>query len=145
MEKNGRNLCTGNSRHIDIRYFFTKDRVDKGELDIGYCPTEKMLADFFTKPLQGSLFKVFRAVIMGHEPIDSLLQDHRIKECVGDRVIRSNLQSLKENRNVKDDEARDDNVAQRGERRNGDAGARTYKDVLVSGMKERDREGVRAA
>ena len=24
MEINGRNSCTGNSRHIDIRYFFTK-------------------------------------------------------------------------------------------------------------------------
>ena len=29
MEKNGRNLCTGNSRHIHIRYFFVKDRIDK--------------------------------------------------------------------------------------------------------------------
>ena len=29
MEKNGRNSCTGNSRHVHIRYFFVKDRVDK--------------------------------------------------------------------------------------------------------------------
>ena len=29
MKINGRNSCIGNSRHIDIRYFFTKDRVDK--------------------------------------------------------------------------------------------------------------------
>ena len=29
MLKNGRILCTGNSRHIDIRYFFVKYRVDK--------------------------------------------------------------------------------------------------------------------
>ena len=29
MEINGRHSCTGNSRHIDIRYFFTKDKVDK--------------------------------------------------------------------------------------------------------------------
>ena len=56
MEKNGRNLCTGNSRHIDIRYFFTKDRVDKGEMTIQYCPTNEMLAGYHTKPLQGSLF-----------------------------------------------------------------------------------------
>ena len=27
MEKNGCNSCTGNSRHIDIRYFFVKDRI----------------------------------------------------------------------------------------------------------------------
>ena len=31
MEKNGRNSCTGNSRHISIRYFFVKDRLDKKE------------------------------------------------------------------------------------------------------------------
>ena len=34
MERNGRNSCTGNSRHVDIRYFFVQDRIDKGELDV---------------------------------------------------------------------------------------------------------------
>ena len=51
MENNGRNSCTDNSRHIHIRYFFVKDRVDKKEIVIKYCNTELMLADFFTKPL----------------------------------------------------------------------------------------------
>jgi hypothetical protein len=31
-----------------------------------------MLADFFTKPLQGNLFRKFREVIMGHKHINSL-------------------------------------------------------------------------
>ena len=65
MEKNGRQSCTGNLRHINIRYFFAKDRVDKGEIDIWYCPTGKILADYFTKPLQGKMFGVFCEVIMG--------------------------------------------------------------------------------
>ena len=51
MEVNGQNSCTGNSRHIDIRYFFVKDQIDQGHLTVEYCPTEQMLADFFTKPL----------------------------------------------------------------------------------------------
>ena len=72
MLKNGRNSCTGNSRHIDIRYFFVKDRIDKGELKVEYCPSSIMLADFFTKPLQGQLFKKFRDVIMGHAPMSCL-------------------------------------------------------------------------
>ena len=72
MERNGRNSCTGNSRHIDIRYFFTKDRYQKGEIDIDYCPTYRMLADYFTKPLQGALFNRFWKVIMGHEHINKL-------------------------------------------------------------------------
>ena len=47
MEKNGRKSCTGNSRHIDVRYFFIKDRVNKNEIEVKYCPTQKMLVDFF--------------------------------------------------------------------------------------------------
>ena len=72
MEKNGRNSCTGNSRHIDARYFWVKDRVDKKELEIKYCPTDTMLADYFTKPLQGNLFRRLREVIMGWKHIDTL-------------------------------------------------------------------------
>ena len=69
LEKNGRNSCTGNSRHVHIRYFFVKGRVDKGELSIECCPTHSMLADYFTKPLQGALFRKLRAVIMGWEHV----------------------------------------------------------------------------
>jgi hypothetical protein len=74
FEKNGRKLCGPNSRHIDIRYFFIKDRIDIEGFDVQHCPTEQMLADFFTKPLQGSLFRKFREVVMGHKHIDSLKQ-----------------------------------------------------------------------
>ena len=76
MEKNGRNSCTGNSRHVHIRYFFVKDRIDKGELTIEYCPTTEMLADYFTKPLQGGLFKRMRAVIMGWADVDTLQEGY---------------------------------------------------------------------
>ena len=54
MESNGRNSCTGNSRHINVRYFFIKDRIDKGEMKVEYLPTDLMLADYFTKPLNGT-------------------------------------------------------------------------------------------
>ena len=54
-----------NTRHINIRYFFIKDRVDNQELKIEYLPTEEMIADFFTKPLQGELFKKLRANVLG--------------------------------------------------------------------------------
>ena len=72
MEKNGRNSCTGNSRHINVRYFFIKDRVEKGEIKVEYLPTDLMLADFFTKPLHGSKFHYFRDFIMGWKPISDL-------------------------------------------------------------------------
>jgi len=72
MERNGRNSCTGNSRHINIRYFFIKDRIKNKEVSVMYCPTEMMLADYFTKPLQGSLFNKFRSVIMGYTDMSSV-------------------------------------------------------------------------
>ena len=96
MEKNGRNSCTGNSRHVDIRYSFVKDRVDKGELTIEYCPTSEMLADYFTKPLQGTLFRKMRAVIMGWEDAEILRADyetHMDKERVVD-CDKSNLENV---------------------------------------------------
>ena len=54
-----------NTRQINIRYFFIKDRIDNNELKIEYLPTKDMMADFFTKPLQGELFKKLRDKIMG--------------------------------------------------------------------------------
>ena len=65
MKVNCWNSCTGNSRHIDIRYFFVHDRVKKGELNVTYCPTDNVSTDLFTKPLQGAIFKKFRSAIMG--------------------------------------------------------------------------------
>ena len=86
MERNGRNSCTGNSRHISIRYFFVKDQLDKKEFRLDYCPTGNMIADFFTKPLQGALFNRFRGVLMGWEHIVTI-SPSRNKECVGKQVF----------------------------------------------------------
>jgi hypothetical protein len=64
LEKNGRGSSSKRTRHINIRYFFVADRVANGEVKIEYCPTGDMLADYFTKPLQGSSFRKFRNEIM---------------------------------------------------------------------------------
>ena len=83
MEINGRRSCTGNSRHINIRYFYVKDLVDKNMVQIQYCPTTKMLADFFAKPLQGSLFRFYRDIIMGYVSVNDIIGDNpKIKERV---------------------------------------------------------------
>jgi len=74
LEKNGRASCGQKSRHIDIRYFFMKDRFESEKISVVYCPTEEMLADFFTKPLQGSLFRKFRDVLLGHCHVNTLLK-----------------------------------------------------------------------
>jgi hypothetical protein len=53
------------TRHIAIRYFFVKDRVDSGEVEVVYKPTGEMRADIMTKPLQGDLFRKMRSALMG--------------------------------------------------------------------------------
>jgi len=55
------------TRHIHIRYFFVKDRVNSGEVKIEYKHTKMMLADLLTKPLQGDLFRVMRKELLNWE------------------------------------------------------------------------------
>ena len=57
LENNGRGSSSKRTRHINIRYFFVTDRIKEGEMRVEYCPTGDMVADYFTKPLQGSLFR----------------------------------------------------------------------------------------
>ena len=53
------------TKHIAIRYFFVKDRIDAGEIEIEHLGTAQMLADYLTKPLQGELFRRMRDGLMG--------------------------------------------------------------------------------
>ena len=57
------------TRHINIRFFFIKDRIDMGELKVSYLPTEEMVADILTKPLQGDLFRRLRDKLLGLVPV----------------------------------------------------------------------------
>ena len=50
------------TRHIQIGYYWVKDLIDRGLITIEYCPTEFMIADFFTQPFQGTLFNQMRGI-----------------------------------------------------------------------------------
>jgi hypothetical protein len=52
------------TKHISIRYFFITDRVKAGEVTLRYKPTEHMVADLLTKPVQGELFRYLRSVLL---------------------------------------------------------------------------------
>jgi len=45
------------TRHIHIRYYFIKDRIDAGEVMLQYLPTVEIITNILTKPLQGDVFK----------------------------------------------------------------------------------------
>jgi hypothetical protein len=49
-----------------------EDRVKSECITVQPCPTEEILADFFTKPLQGSLFRNFIEVLVGYKHIGTL-------------------------------------------------------------------------
>jgi hypothetical protein len=44
------------SRHVSIRFFWMKDKIKNGEIEIIYKPTDDMIADILTKPLHGRKF-----------------------------------------------------------------------------------------
>ena len=46
------------TKHIDIRYHFIRDVIERGEIKLLYCPTDDMTVDIFTKAL--THFKVFK-------------------------------------------------------------------------------------
>lgn len=67
LEKNGKTSSSQRTKHIHLHYFYVKDKVAADEVKIKHCPTDMMLADFFTKPLQGTLFRKMRDQIMNIE------------------------------------------------------------------------------
>ena len=85
LERNGRSSSGKQTRHINIRYYFMADRIENRELRMAYCPTEEMVADFYTKPLQGRLFRKLRNVIMGLPPETEMNMEVSPQECVGTR------------------------------------------------------------
>ena len=65
LETNGKKSSSKRTRALNIRYFFMTDHIEKGNLEVQYCPTEEMWADYHTKPLHGRLFHKFKKLIMG--------------------------------------------------------------------------------
>ena len=53
------------TRHIDIKYFWLKERVDSGDARIVHLGTKSMYANVLTKPLQGGQFKSERKGLTG--------------------------------------------------------------------------------
>jgi hypothetical protein len=77
LESNGKQSSSRRTRHLNIQYFFVTDHVHRKEVRIQYCPTEEMVGDFFTKPLQGVLFYKFRNQVMNYAPTLKPIEDHR--------------------------------------------------------------------
>ena len=88
------------------KIFFIKDILQREKITVTHCPTERMIADYFTKPLLGKLFTVMRDVIMGITPYPSKERVEN-KICTGteQQEINSSTEDEKNKQVSKDNTA----------------------------------------
>jgi len=77
LSENGRASSSKSTKHLDVRDYFVTDRIKRGEVKVAYCPTKNMLVDFFTKPLQGAVFRRMRSQILNMPFADAVIEVHR--------------------------------------------------------------------
>ena len=105
--------------------FFVKDRIDNKEIEVKYCPTHLMLADFFTKPLNGKLYHTFRDVVMGYKPIYELQDEtFSFKERVG---------NVNENRKMNENSKQENTTPPKN------TPMKTYAEIVKSNPKRRGK------
>jgi hypothetical protein len=83
LENNGKASSGKRTRHFDIKYFYVTDLIGRDEVQVIYCPTDDMIADYMTKALTGSKFHYFRDLVMNLSG-----KHHQIgqQECVGENA-----------------------------------------------------------
>ena len=64
LENNGKYSSGKRTRHFDIKYFYITDLIERKEVEVQFCPSNPMLADYMTKPLVGEQFMKMRTLIM---------------------------------------------------------------------------------
>jgi hypothetical protein len=62
----------GRSKHIERRFHFLRDQMNKEKLELKYCNTEIQLADILTKPMAKTRFDTLKKLIR----MDSLENMH---------------------------------------------------------------------
>jgi hypothetical protein len=55
------------TRHLNVRHFFARDRMQSGHITLVYMPTQEMIADIMTKPVGGWLFNKLSRMLIGQE------------------------------------------------------------------------------
>jgi hypothetical protein len=106
LETNGKFSSSKRTKHIKMKFFFVKDKVDDGEIKIEHLPYEKMWIDMLTKPSQGIRFESDRSELQNvpvHWPDESLQPQTTPtnaaslapQECVGNHVKRPQPESAR--------------------------------------------------
>jgi intein-encoded DNA endonuclease-like protein len=61
----GRADPTSRLKHMDVRFFTISRYIDSGNINVEWTPTDNIVADVLSKPLQGSRFVKLRSVLLG--------------------------------------------------------------------------------
>ena len=61
--KNGVGV-NGSTKHMNHKIHYVKETLQNHKIGISYLPTNRMVADILTKPLQGKCFSDMRNVLM---------------------------------------------------------------------------------
>lgn len=56
-------MCHGRSKHLERRYHFLRDQVNKGKLEHEHCKSKLQLADILNKPLKKVGFDELKRII----------------------------------------------------------------------------------
>jgi hypothetical protein len=62
VSKNG--VRSDRTKHVDVKYHFITETVDRGDVQLKWVPTTEQQADIFTKALAAPVFELFRRQIM---------------------------------------------------------------------------------
>ena len=58
------------SKHIKVRYFWIKEQIDDGVLEISHVPGEQLVADILTKPLSRERFNYLLHKLLGWNALE---------------------------------------------------------------------------
>ena len=56
----------GRTKHMDVRYHYVRDLFASSDISVLYLPTEVMVADILTKPLESKQFLFLRRSLLGY-------------------------------------------------------------------------------
>jgi hypothetical protein len=64
-------LVQDRSKHIDIKFHYTREQIQNGNIGLRYIPTNKLPADMLTKPLPKTAVRIFRKDLGIHSTLQA--------------------------------------------------------------------------